>query len=154
VHDELERRERRRQRLDSDTRIALGPAGPSRAPVMRRARSRRIPTRRIRRRFPGGARRDVGRRERPLVAQRAYQQFLARDPVEQEPARVAPYQPFGDPFAARHIPDDLGRGEAFADRVEDVVQHALEVERAAADEVAHQVRRALVLGRFGSRRDD
>ena len=99
-------------------------------------------------------RRPVGGRERPFIAQSAHQQLLAGDPVEHEPARVAPHQALGNPFAARRVPDDLGRREAFTDRVEDVVEHAFEVERAAADEVAHQVGRALVGSRLGSGRDD
>ena len=108
------------------------------------------------------ARRNAARTADPSVGrdaalhrvQRAHQQFLAGDPVEHEPARVAPYQARGKPFAPRRVPDDLGRRKAFADRVEHVDEHAVEVERAAADEVAHHVGRALVGSRLGSGRDD
>jgi len=149
VHDKLERRERRRERLDSDSRIVAAPGVPARAAVMRCARARHI-----RRRFRGRDRRRVRRHQRPFIAQRAHQQFLAGDPVEHEPARVAPHQALGDPFAAAGVPDNLGRRKTLADRVEDIVQRALEVERATTDEVLHQVGCAQVLGRFGSRRDD
>src|SRR5581483_4244893 len=134
MDDELERSERCGQRLMADWRLAL--RVPSRAAEV------------------GGCAR-ARRQALPLLAQRAHQQLLARDPVEHEPARVAPDQPAREPFAPGGVPDDLAGGEALAKRVEDIEQRAMEVEDATVEHVVDEVGRPPVFGcRRGGSHDD
>src|SRR5258705_198043 len=101
MNDELEWRERRRHRLgaDSDLRRALNEwlVAAEMAWASR-----------------------FGHRYRfSLALEGPDQHLLAGNPVEREPSRIAPLEFRGKPFAARPIPNDLSRGEAFADCVQD-----------------------------------
>src|SRR5580693_2243172 len=93
----------------------------------------------------GSRRRRVALDRDYFALERAHQYFLARDPVEREPARVAPFQLRRKPFSPRGIPHYLSRRKSFTDRVEHVEQHAVELNRALADHLAHQRRRPLIL---------
>src|SRR5258707_13315865 len=106
--DELMRRQRCRDRLYPDSWIhcRVRPVTPE----MRRQSLLRIALDRDR-----------------FTLQGAHQDFFARYPIECEPARVAPFQLRGKPFAPSGIPHYLGRRESLAYRVEHVKQHAVEL---------------------------
>jgi hypothetical protein len=53
-------------------------------------------------------------RFRPLGVKRAHQDFLAPNPIEHEPARVAPLEPPRHPVPFREVPDNLHHREALA----------------------------------------
>src|SRR5258706_10500066 len=102
MNHELEWSQRRRHRLNPDS--GLRPAWDKCfvSPEMARAGRRTL------------------RHRSAFAVERPHQYLLSGNPVECEPARIAPLKFGRKPLAARPVPHDLSRREAFPDRVQDV----------------------------------